>query len=77
MLLSTRYNQYLHKMKTNTSNNIKNIDYKDVDTLKKFLDQDSRVLPRHQTKVSAKNQRRISRAIKRARFMGPLPFLSH
>ncbi len=63
-------------MKTNASNNLKRIDYKDVETLKKFLDPYSRILPRKDTKISAKNQRKIAQAIHRARFMGLLPFLS-
>ena len=63
-------------MKTNASNNLKHIDYKDVEMLKKFLDPYSRILPRSDTKISAKNQRKIAQAIRRARFMGLLPFLS-
>jgi len=58
------------------ADNFKVIDYKDTETLKKFMDQHGRILSRRKTKVSAKNQRKISRAIKRARFMGLLPFLS-
>ncbi|MBI3019903.1 MAG: 30S ribosomal protein S18 [Parcubacteria group bacterium] len=59
-----------------TNNNLKHIDYKDVEMLKKFLDPYSRILPRKDTKISAKNQRKIAQAIRRARFMGLLPFLS-
>lgn len=56
--------------------NFKIIDYKDTEMLKKFMDPHGRILSRRKTSVSAKNQRRISRAIKRARFMGLLPYLS-
>jgi len=59
-----------------SNNNLKHIDYKDTELLKKFLDPYSRILPRKETKISAKNQRKIARAIKLARFMGFLPFLS-
>ncbi|MBI1999538.1 MAG: 30S ribosomal protein S18 [Parcubacteria group bacterium] len=54
----------------------KHIDYKDTETLKKFLDQHGRLLPRRITGVSAKNQRTIAQAVKNARFMGLLPYLS-
>ncbi len=57
-------------------NNIKYIDYKDVDLLKKFLNPHARVMSRRRTGVSAKNQRLLANAVKRARFMGLLPFVS-
>ena len=57
-------------------NNIKYIDYKDVDLLKKFLNPHARMISRKRTGVTAKNQRNLATAIKRARFMGLLPFVS-
>ena len=59
-----------------TENNIKYIDYKDVDLLKKFLNPHARIISRKRTGVTAKNQRNLATAIKRARFMGLLPFVS-
>ena len=59
-----------------SENNIKHIDYKDVDLLKKFLNPHSRIISRKRTGVTAKNQRKLSMAVKRARFMGLLPFVS-
>ena len=59
-----------------TENHIKYIDYKDVDLLKKFLNPHARVLSRKRTGVTAKNQRNLAMAVKRARFMGLLPFVS-
>lgn len=56
--------------------NLNNIDYKDTETLKKYLDAHSRILPRHKTGASPKQQRKLMRAVKRARFMALLPFLS-
>jgi len=56
--------------------NIKYIDYKDTETLKKFLNPHSRILARKKTNLSAKNQRAMSRAIRRARFLGLLPYVS-
>ncbi len=59
-----------------TQNNIKYVDYKDVDILKKFLNPHGRVLSRKKTGVSSKHQRQLALAIKRARFIGLLPFVS-
>lgn len=59
-----------------TENNIKYIDYKDVDLLKKFLNPHARIISRKRTGVAAKHQRNLAMAIKRARFMGLLPFVS-
>lgn len=54
---------------------IKYFDYKDVELLKKFLNPHGRILSRRQTGLSALNQRKLGNAIKRARFMGLLPFV--
>ena len=59
-----------------TENNIKYIDYKDVDLLKKFLNPHARIISRKRTGVTAKHQRNLAMAVKRARFMGLLPFVS-
>lgn len=57
-------------------NDIKFVDYKDVDTLKKFLTTHARIQSRRRTGVSAKFQRELSTAVKRARFLGLLPYVS-
>lgn len=54
----------------------KDIDYKDIETLSKFITERGKVLPRRITGVSAYFQRRLSKAIKRARYMALLPFVS-
>ena len=59
-----------------SQNNIKHIDYKDTDILKKFINPHGRMLSRQRSGVTAKNQRNLSLAIKRARIMGLLPFVS-
>lgn len=59
-----------------TENNIKYIDYKDVDLIKKFLNPHARIISRKKTGVTAKHQRNLATAVKRARFMGLLPFVS-
>ena len=59
------------------ANNIRHIDYKDVDNLKRFLNPNGRILSRKRTGLTAKNQRSLAEAIKRARFMGLLPFIAN
>lgn len=54
---------------------MKEIDYKDVETLKKFITERGKILPRRITGVSASNQRHLNRSIKRARHMALLPFV--
>jgi small subunit ribosomal protein S18 len=50
------------------------IDWKDVDYLKQFLPERGKIMPRRISGVSADAQRRIARAIKRARNMALLPY---
>ena len=56
--------------------NIKHIDYKDVELLQKFINPHGRILGRKHTGVCAKNQRKLAQAVKRARYMGMLPYVS-
>ena len=58
-----------------TKNNIKTIDYKDVELLKKFISERGKILPRRVTGTSAKYQRMLTTAIKRARHMALLPYV--
>ena len=53
----------------------RDIDYKDVDTLRKYINEKGRILPRRMTGTCAKHQRHITEQIKRARFMALLPFV--
>ncbi|APP10453.1 30S ribosomal protein S18 [Lactobacillus delbrueckii] len=57
-------------------NHIDYVDYKDVDLLKHFISERGKILPRRVTGTSAKNQRKVAKAIKRARIMGLLPFVA-
>jgi small subunit ribosomal protein S18 len=50
------------------------IDYKDERLLRRFTTERGKIIPRRVSGVSAKNQRRLARAIKRARSMAILPF---
>jgi small subunit ribosomal protein S18 len=57
-------------------NGIKYIDYKDPDFLWKFLNDQGKMLPRRLTGTSLKYQRRLSTAVKRARHLALLPFVT-
>ena len=50
------------------------VDYKNIPLLSRFLDRRGRILSRRKTRVSAKVQRRIVQAIKRARHLALLPY---
>ncbi len=50
------------------------IDYKDVKTLKRFVSEDGKILPRRRSGLSAKNQRAMTTAIKRARHLALMPY---
>ncbi|MEK7136363.1 MAG: 30S ribosomal protein S18 [Patescibacteria group bacterium] len=57
-------------------NNIRDIDYKDIESLKTFLDGHARILKHKKTAVCSLHQRKLGSAIKRARFMALLPFIN-
>ena len=59
-----------------SANNIKYIDYKDIEILKRFLNPNGKIMSHKRTGVTSKNQRQLSNAIKYARFMGLLPFVA-
>lgn len=52
------------------------IDYKNIDLLSKFITEQGKILPRRVTRLSAKQQRVVTKAIKQARVMGSLPFIN-
>lgn len=55
---------------------IHHIDYKDIDTLSRFITERGKILPRRITGTSVSHQRRLVIAIKRARHMALLPFVA-
>lgn len=59
-----------------TAAGIKEIDYKDIDTLTKFITERGKILPRRITGVSAFHQKKLTAAIKRARHVALLPFVA-
>lgn len=57
-------------------NGIRYIDYKDANFLLKFINEQGKILPRRLTGTSLKFQRKISRAVKRARHLALLPYVT-
>ena len=59
-----------------TAAGIKEIDYKDVETLRRFITERGKILPKRITGVAARHQRKLALAIRRARYIGLLPFVA-
>ncbi len=51
------------------------IDYKNVDFLRRFITSEGKILPRRATGLTAKQQRQLTKAVKRARILSLLPFV--
>ena len=58
-----------------TGANAPKIDYKDVRLLQRYVSERGKIVPSRITAVSAKKQRELARAVKRARFLGLLPYV--
>ncbi len=52
------------------------VDYKDIEYLQRYINEQGKLLPRRVTNISAKHQRQITRAVKRARHLALLPFVA-
>jgi small subunit ribosomal protein S18 len=57
-------------------NKIKYVDFKDPEFLKKFLNEQGKILPRRVTGTSLKYQRKVATAVKRARHLALLPYVT-
>lgn len=55
---------------------IKEIDYKDTELLSRFITERGKIMPRRITGASAKHQKMLAQAVKRARMMALLPFVA-
>lgn len=62
-------------MPKNQSRIPEEFDFDKVEILLRYLDDQKRILPRRITELSIKNQRRLTKAVKRARILGLLPFV--
>ncbi|MFQ5572458.1 MAG: 30S ribosomal protein S18 [Rhodothermales bacterium] len=52
------------------------IDYKDIEFMQRFINEQGKMLPRRVTNISAKTQRQLTKAVKRARHLAMLPFVA-
>ena len=59
-----------------TQDNIKYIDYKDVKLLQRYVTEQGKIIPKRVTGTKAKYQRELAVAIKRARHMALMPYVS-
>jgi small subunit ribosomal protein S18 len=57
-----------------TAEGVKEIDYKDLETLKQFISETGKIIPSRITGTRARYQRQLTQAIKRARFLALLPY---
>ncbi|HAB62917.1 MULTISPECIES: 30S ribosomal protein S18 [Pseudomonas] len=57
-----------------TAENVKEIDYKDLNTLKAYVSETGKIVPSRITGTKARYQRQLATAIKRARFLALLPY---
>jgi len=58
-------------------NDIAFIDYKDIELLSKFVNPHGRIIARKHTGLTAKKQKQIEKAIKRARFLALMPYIKY
>jgi len=65
------YKRRLSPLKTTDT-----LDYKDVELLSKFLTEQGKILPRRVTGLTTKQQTKLTKAVKRARILALLPFVS-
>ena len=63
-----------NKVRCSPEDNYQQVDYKDVDRLRSFINERGKIEPRRKLSTCALGQRAIARAVKRARFVGLLPY---
>jgi small subunit ribosomal protein S18 len=64
------------KQKNSPINRDQKIDYKDIDLLTLFVTEQGKILPRRATGVTIQQQRKLAKAIKRARILSLFPFVA-
>ena len=63
-----------NKVRCSPEDNYQQVDYKDVDRLRSFINERGKIEPRRKLSTCALGQRAIARAVKRSRFVGLLPY---
>uniref|UniRef100_UPI0030039993 ribosomal protein S18 n=1 Tax=Anunuuluaehu liula TaxID=3049639 RepID=UPI0030039993 len=66
----------LYNKKSSPIKQTANLDYKDIDLLRKFITDQGKILSRRLTSLTAKKQKKLTKSIKRARILSLLPFLN-
>lgn len=69
-----RENRYRRRKKVCQMCLGKTVDYKNIEIVKKYINEKGRILPRRATGACAKHQRFVAKQIKRARFMALIPY---
>ena len=72
----TRFGQPKPKVVRESGKGVAYVDYKDVESLRRMMSANGKIYGRKRLAVSARDQRMIAQAIKRARYMGLLPYTS-
>lgn len=71
----------MHKKNSKTDflveNKISHVDYKDLELLDRFINNHGRMIARRHTGLCDKNQKKVEKAIKRARFMALIPYVQN
>ena len=76
MAMQKRHNRRRRKINQFAGDNIKKINYKDINTLKKFISERGKILPRRITGNCAKHQRALTVEIKKARHIAIMPYVT-
>jgi small subunit ribosomal protein S18 len=71
-----RFGQTKIKVLKTSAKGVEYVDYKDVDSLRRMMSANGKIFGRKRLSASAREQRLIAQAVKRARFMGLLPYTS-
>nr|YP_010336441.1 ribosomal protein S18 [Goniotrichopsis reniformis]UNJ14847.1 ribosomal protein S18 [Goniotrichopsis reniformis] len=66
----------IYRKRTSVLKTDQEINYKDIELLRKFISRQGKILPRRLTGLNSKQQKKVSRAIKRARILSLLPFVN-
>jgi small subunit ribosomal protein S18 len=69
-----RGSYFRRKKVSRVGDSLNEVDYKDINELKNFISETGRIVPSRITGTQARRQRRVAKAIKRARFLGLLPY---
>ena len=74
--MATKQTVFKRKACPFSGENAPKIDYKDVKLLSRYISEKGKIIPSRSTSVSAKKQRELARAIKRARYIALLPYVA-